>query len=88
MESSCESGLSGYMLYYGPAAGTYPSKIDVGNTTGYTVPNLVEGATYHFAATSYDASHTEGPISSDLIGVVPYSLVAQFTASTTSAWHR
>src|SRR4029453_14194121 len=29
-------GLSGYMLYYGPAAGNYPSKIDVGNTTGYT----------------------------------------------------
>ena len=78
-------GLSGYMLYYGPAAGNYPSKINVGNTTGYTVSNLVEGATYHFVATSYDASHTESPVSNDVIGIVPYSQpVAEFTASTTS----
>ncbi len=77
--------LSGYMIYYGPAAGNYPSKIDVGNTTTYTVSNLVEGATYHFAATAYDAAHTESGFSNDAVATVPYSTpVAQFTASTTS----
>ena len=53
------ASLVGYMVYYGPAAGNYPTRINVGNTTTYAVSNLVEGATYHFAATAYDASHTE-----------------------------
>ena len=43
--------VTGYQIYYGPAAGNYPSKVDVGNATTYTVSGLVEGATYHFAAT-------------------------------------
>ncbi len=76
--------LSGYMIYYGPAAGNYPSKIDVGNTTSSIVSNLVEGATYHFAATAYDASHTESGFSNDAVATVPYSTpIAAFTASTT-----
>ena len=77
--------LVGYMVYYGPAAGNYTSSIDVGNTTTYTVPNLVEGSTYHFAATAYDATHTQSGFSNDASATVPYSApVAQFSASTTS----
>ena len=49
--------LVGYIVYYGPTAGNYTTTIDVGNTTTYAVSNLVEGATYHFAVTDYDASH-------------------------------
>ena len=75
----------GYMIYYGSAAGSYPSKIDVGNKTSYTISGLVEGATYHFAATAYDAAHTESGFSNDVAAAAPYSTpVAQFTASTTS----
>jgi hypothetical protein len=29
--------VAGYKVYYGPAAGNYPSHIDVGNATVYTV---------------------------------------------------
>jgi PKD repeat protein len=77
--------LVGYMAYYGPAAGNYPSSIDVGNTTSYAISNLAEGATYHFAATAYDAAHTESGFSNDVSATVPYSApVAQFNASTTS----
>jgi PKD repeat protein len=77
--------LVGYMVYSGPSAGNYTSSIDVGNTTTYTVSNLVEGATYHFAATAYDASHTQSGFSNDVSATVPYSApVAQFSASTTS----
>ena len=73
------------MVYYGPAAGNYPSKIDVGNTTTRSVTSLVEGATYHFAVTAYDGSHAESGFSNDVAGTVPYNTpVAQFTASTTS----
>src|SRR4029079_4226915 len=55
--------LAGYMLYYGPAAGNYTSKIDVGNTTMRTVANLTDGATYHFAVTAYDSSRVESGFS-------------------------
>ncbi len=77
--------LVGYMVYYGPAAGSYTSSVDVGNTTSYTVTGLTEGATYHFAVTAYDAAHTQSGYSNDVGATVAYSApVAQFTASTTS----
>ncbi len=75
----------GYMIYYGSAAGSYSAKIDVGNRTSYTVSGLVDGATYHFAATAYDAAHTESGFSNDVAAAIPSGMpVAQFTASTTS----
>ena len=76
---------AGYVVYYGPAAGNYPSKIDVGNVATYTVPNLTAGSTYHFAATDYDATHSESGFSNDISVTIPVSPpVASFTASTTS----
>ncbi len=57
---------TGYKIHYGPAAGNYPSQIDVGNTTTYTVSGLAEGSTYHFVVTAYDASHTESGFSNDV----------------------
>src|SRR5882672_2511503 len=77
--------LAGYMLYYGPAAGSYTSKVDVGNATTRTVSNLTDGATYHFAVTAYDASHTESGFSNDVSTTLPGGApVANFTASATS----
>jgi len=58
--------LAGYMLHYGPTAGSYSSKIDVGKTTTYTVTGLTSGATYHFVVTAYDASHLESGFSNDV----------------------
>ncbi len=76
---------AGYKVYYGPAAGNYPSSVDVGSTTSYPVSGLTEGVTYHFAATDYDVSHTESGFSNDVSATVPYSTpVASFTASTTT----
>ncbi len=77
--------LVGYMLHYGPAAGNYPSSIDVGNKLTYAVPNLTEGSTYHFVVTAYDAANTQSPNSNDVSATVPYSVpVANFTASATT----
>ena len=60
--------LRGYMVHHGPAAGNYTTSIDVGNTTSYTVTNLTEGATYHFAVTAYDAARTQSAYSNDVVG--------------------
>ena len=43
------------MIHYGTASGTYSQGIDVGNTTSYTVSNLIDGQTYYFAVTAYNA---------------------------------
>ena len=48
---SPRGSLSGYMVYYGPALGSplanpvqgADTKVDVGNNTTYTVPNLAQG---------------------------------------------
>ena len=79
------SALAGYVLHYGPSAGQYTSKIDVGKTTLRTVSNLTEGATYHFVVTAYGASRVETGFSNDVSATIPYgALVPGFTASVTS----
>ena len=47
--------VTGYMIHYGTASGSYSQSIDVGNTTSYTVSNLTNGKTYYFAVTAYNA---------------------------------
>jgi PKD repeat protein len=82
------ASLAGYMLYYGPSAGNYTTKIDVGNTTSRAVSNLTDGATYHFVVTAYDASRVESDRSNDVVATLPSAPaagpVAGFTASSTS----
>jgi PKD repeat protein len=76
---------AGYMVYYGPSAGNYSAKIDVGNVTTYTVSGLAEGATYHFAATDYNAGRAESGFSNDVGATVAYTVpVAGFSASAVS----
>ena len=75
----------GYKIHYGPSVGNYPSQVDVGNTTSYTVTGLTEGATYHFVVTAYAAGYADSGNSNDVGTTVPYSVpVAQFTGSPTS----
>ena len=45
--------VTGYMVHYGPVAGAYSEGVDVGNTTSYTISNLIDGQTYYFAVTAY-----------------------------------
>jgi PKD repeat protein len=77
--------VRGYKVHYGPGAGNYTASVDVGNITTAPVNNLTEGATYHFAVAAYDASHTEGLLSTDVGAIVKYTVpVAAFTASVVS----
>src|SRR5690242_11423829 len=82
------TALSGYIVHVGPAAGNYTSTIDAGNTTTRVVSNLVEGSTYYFAVTAYDASHTESGLSNEVSTTIPVTTppapVANFTASATT----
>lgn len=79
-EANTDPAVNGYMLYYGQAPGSYASKIDVGRATTYTVPNLADGKTYYFSATSYDAGRVESGHSNEVSKLVP-AAASTFTAS-------
>jgi hypothetical protein len=70
-DGNTQSGVAGYMLYYGQSSGSYTAKIDVGHNTTYTVSGLLDGKTYYFAATDYDLSRTESGFSNEVSAVVP-----------------
>jgi PKD repeat protein len=77
--------LISYTVYYGTSAGHYTQQVDVGYATMFTVPELIEGQTYHFAVGAHDGVHFPSDFSNDVSATVPYSEpVADFSASTTS----
>ena len=69
-----ERDLAGYRLHYGTIAEPYSEVLDV-TTTSATVSNLIEGSTYVFAVTAYNAAGTESTLSSAIF----------YTASTGQA---
>ena len=58
--------VTGYMIHYGTASGTYTQGVDVGNTTGYALSNLIDGQTYYFAVTAYNAVGYESVYSNEV----------------------
>src|SRR5256886_14109836 len=89
-DPNTETDLAGYKLYYGTSSGSYPSSVDVGNLTSYTLSGLLEGRTYYFAATAYDLNVSESGFSNEaskaLEDVTPptVSLTAPVTGVTAS----
>jgi hypothetical protein len=59
--------VSGYKVYYGISGGSQLGSADVGNATNALVDNLVEGQTYVFYATAYDASSVESETSNQVL---------------------
>ena len=75
----------GFDLYCGTASRVYPTTVDVGNATTYTLAGLAEGGTYYCAVTAYDAARLESDYSTELPVSVPYRApVANFTMTPTS----
>lgn len=58
--------VTGYMIHYGRTSGAYSQAIDVGNTTSYPVSNLIDGQTYYFTVTAYNAVGYESVYSNEV----------------------
>lgn len=69
--SSTDSTVAGYNIYYGGASYTYTNKISVGNATSVNISGLLQGQTYYFAATTYSGSGAESAFSGELAYLVP-----------------
>src|SRR5688500_17447919 len=66
---------TGYIIYYGAAPRSYSRQVNVGNTTSYTVTDLVVGTTYYFVVRAYEAtglrSDPSGEVSATTAASVP-----------------
>ena len=67
-DANTSSGIAGYKVYYGTSSGNYPTVINVGDTTTYTISNLHSGHTYYLAVTVYDTSGNESGYSNEISG--------------------
>gem|GEM_PF-855831 len=72
-DKSPDLNVVGYNIYYGVASGTYTNHVDAGNATNRTIPGLVEGRTYFFAATAYNTTDLESVFSNETGYTVPLS---------------
>jgi fibronectin type 3 domain-containing protein len=67
------SGISGYNVYRGNAAGGPYTEINSGldSTTAYSDTSVVSGQTYYYVATAVNESGEESAYSNEAQGVVP-----------------
>ena len=63
--------VTGYNIYFWIKGGNSTNRISVGKATNVTISNLVNGATYFFAATTYGASGVESPVSAAAVNQPP-----------------
>jgi hypothetical protein len=68
------SEATGYKIHYGTSSRSYSGVVDVGASLTGTVPGLIEGIRYYFAASCYDATRVSGysnEVSTVVIGAPP-----------------
>src|ERR1700689_1562941 len=70
-EPSTDPSVVGYNIYYGTASHVYDNKVSVGNVITATISGLIEGTTYYFAATTYNALNQESALSDEISYTVP-----------------
>lgn len=75
--STSTNVISNYKLYYGVASGTYTNSVSAGTALTASVPNLVEGKTYFFAATATDTDGLESAYSTEVSTLIPIKLTNQ-----------
>ena len=66
-DANIENDLAGYIVHYGTESGVYSESINVGNTTEYTIPNLLDGVTYYMAVTAYDVNNSKSEYSDEVV---------------------
>ncbi len=65
-DASPDANVAGYKLYCRAQAGAYTNGNNVGKTTTVSVSNLIEGTTYVFAASAYNALGIESSLSPEV----------------------
>jgi hypothetical protein len=88
-DASVDPTVTGYNLYYGGASRSYTNVVPAGQAITAVVSNLTVGATYYFAATTYDLAGLESVYSTEVSYVVPVTnSVVILQANARSAQNR
>lgn len=61
-----ESDLAGYKVYHGTESRLYDTSVDAGMVTSQEISGLIEGVTYYFAVTAYNAGGLESYFSEEV----------------------
>ena len=77
-DPSPDPSVVGYRLYEGNESLVYTNVINIGNGTTATIVGLIEGATYYFAVTAYDANGVESSFSGEIGYTVPVRVRVPF----------
>ena len=73
----------GYNIYYGVTSGVYTDEISAGNMTNLTIPGLLEGTTYYFAAQSVNSAGLQSVLSTQLsLTISPAAILGSPVFST------
>jgi len=67
-----DANVAGYNLYFWVRGGHVTNRLSISNASSVTLSNLAAGATYYFAATTYDASGLQSPFSSQVAFTMPF----------------
>lgn len=81
-DANTDPAVAGYMVYYGQNSGNYSGKADAGNKASYTVAALMDGRTYYYAVTAYDASRAESGFSNEASSTISTSGSASVATPT------
>jgi hypothetical protein len=63
--------LAGYRLHYGLSSRSYPTSVNVGTTTSYTLTGLTTGQRYYVAVTASDTSGNRSAYSTEVTFIAP-----------------
>lgn len=80
-DTSPDSNVTGYVVYFGTNSGTYDFRMDVGTNTTATLPNLRPWVKYYCVVTAFNASNLESPPSDEISFMLPATL--QLTGGAT-----
>lgn len=75
-DPSPDPTVIGYNVYYGTVSGNYTNIVSAGNSSTASVTGLIEGQTYYFAVTAYDAAGLESVFSNEVSYRVPSAVLA------------
>lgn len=79
-DASPSADVVGYRVHYGTHSGSYSNLLDVGSTTAADIANLIDGTTYFFAITAYNAANEESVPSDEFMHTVNAGVLLNISA--------